>query len=110
VRAVGEIGMHEDCRVPLGTVGALYRLPQNLLNAFGVSQATLVPSDGKWKDASVALENFSGRIAGSVVQYQQVVLAREPGKDLADFPEEKPDSRGFIVARYTDVNHAPSRE
>jgi hypothetical protein len=110
VRAVGEIGMHEDCRVPLGTVGALYRLPQNLLNAFGVSQATLVPSDGKWKDASVALENFCGRIAGSVVQYQQVVLAREPGKDLTDFPEEKPDSRGFIVARYTDVNHAPSRE
>ena len=55
LRVVGEIRMHEDGRIPLGAVGALYCLPQGLFHAFGVSQAALVPGDRKREDASVAL-------------------------------------------------------
>jgi hypothetical protein len=37
-----------------------------------------------------------------------LILPGKSSEDLPNFPEQKPDGRGFIVTRYANVNHEPS--
>ena len=96
--------------VPFGAVGPLHRLPEQLLDAIGIAPPFLVADDTQRQHAGIPLEHLGGGVVGAVVQNQELVLPREAGKDLANLPEQKPDGRGLVVARYTDVNHEPSRE
>jgi hypothetical protein len=107
---MSEISMHEYGRVTLGTIGMLDRLPEELLDASGVALALLVPDHGQREHAGIALEHFGSGVIRPVVQNKELVLAGESSEYLANFPEKKPDGRGFVVTRYTDVNHVPSRE
>src|SRR5215204_2777905 len=107
---MGEVGVHQYRRVPLGPVGSFDRLTQELLYATGIALLHLVLNDAQGQDACVSLQHFPGSIRGPVIQDEEVILALEAGKYLTNLPQQEPDRGGFVVTRNTDVNHEPSRE
>jgi hypothetical protein len=85
-------------------------LPEQFLDADGVAEALAVATDSQREHSGVALQNFSREVVRAIVQHQELVLPGKTGEDLANLPKQQPDGRGFVVTRYADVNHDPSRE
>jgi hypothetical protein len=107
---MGKVGVHEERGVSLGTVGSVDGLPEQFFDTASISDALAVAGHCEREDTGVALEHFSGGITGTIVQHQKFVLPGEAGEYLAHLPEKKSDGWSFVVARYADVNHDPSRE
>jgi hypothetical protein len=110
LRIVRKVGVHKYRGIAFGPVGTIDRLSEQLLDGGSIADTFPVPGHSQWQNPHIPLEHFSGRIIRSIVQYQELVLPRKSGEYLTHLPEKQPDRRGFVVARYADVNHEPSRE
>jgi hypothetical protein len=110
VGSVGKVRVHEHRRISLRAIGAFHCLAKQFLDTHGVTEALAMTAHRQRKHPGIALEHFSGKVVRAIVQDQQLILPGKTGEYLANLPKEKPDGRGFVVTRYADVNHDPSRE
>ena len=110
LRAVGEIGVHEDRAVALGPVGPLQGQVEQLLHGARVALPRLMADQAQGEDLGIRVEPNSRLVGRGVIGQQDLVLAREFLEDLADLPEHEADGGALIEARYADVNHGQSRK
>jgi hypothetical protein len=101
---VGEITLERHRDVALRVGGALRRLAQQPLERAGVAEPLVGPDHGQGQDLLVAPERRGGVVPRSVVQHQDLVVARQLPHDPADLPEQDADGARFVVDRDADVD------
>ena len=110
LRLVGEVALQSNIASRRGYRVCVDDGPAERVQRARVADVTVAAQDAQRQHVAVRLQRLGGGVGAAVVEYEDLVLAREVLEDFANTPEQHADGRRFVVRGNADIQHVVCSE